>query len=61
MTMIIQFLKNKFFNLLERTGRKRIILDRLDNEPYLERYYIFLKDRTRFPFNVFLHKSMYAI
>lgn len=56
--MIIQFLKNKFFNLLERTGRKRIILDRLDSEPYLERYYIFLKDRTRFPFNVFLHKFL---
>ena len=44
--------------LLDRLGRKRIIYDRLDNEPYLERYYLFLKDRKRFPFNVFLHKFL---
>ena len=31
-------------------------MDRLNNEPYLERYYLFLKDRKKFPFNVFLHK-----
>ena len=29
--------------LLERLGRKRIIYDRVHNEPYLERYYLFLK------------------
>ena len=45
-----------FLKLLDRLGRKRIVMDRRDNEPYLERYYLFLKDRTRFPFNVFLHK-----
>ena len=56
--MIIQLLKNKFFQFLERRGRKRIIMDRIDNEPYLERYYVFLTDRTRFPFNVFLHKFL---
>jgi hypothetical protein len=39
-------------------GRKRIVLDRQDNEPYLERYYLFLKDRNRFPFNIFLHKFL---
>jgi hypothetical protein len=44
--------------LLDKLGRKRIIMDRVDNEPYLERYYIFLKDRKRFPFNVFLHKFL---
>ena len=44
--------------LLERLGRKRIVYDRVDNEPYLERYYVFLKDRKRFPFNVFLHKFL---
>jgi hypothetical protein len=43
---------------MERHGRKRIIYDRLDDEPYLERYYIFLKDRTKFPFNIFLHKFL---
>lgn len=42
--------------LLERLGRKRIIMDRTCDEPLLTRYYLFLKDRTWFPFNVFLHK-----
>jgi len=56
--MIIQRLKDKLLNWLERHDRKRIIMDRVDYEPYLERYYIFLKDRTWFPFNVFLHKFL---
>ena len=47
-----------FLKLLDRLGRKRVIFDRLANEPYLERYYLFLKDRTKFPFNVFLHKFL---
>ena len=34
--------------LFTRLGRYRVIHDRLDNEPYLERYYVFLKDRERF-------------
>ena len=44
--------------LLDRMGRKRIIMDRINDEPYLERYYLFLKDRKWFPFNVFLHKFL---
>lgn len=44
--------------LLERLGRKRIIYDRVNDAPYLERYYLFLKERERFPFNVFLHKFL---
>ena len=44
-----------FLNWLDKIGRKRIVLDRQDNEPYLERYYLFLKDRKKFPFNIFLH------
>jgi len=56
--MIIQKIKNKFFTWLEQHDRKRVIMDRVDDEPYLERYYIFLKDRTQFPFNVFLHKFL---
>ena len=47
-----------FLNFLDRVGRKRIVMDRQDNEPYLERYYIFLKDRKHFPFNVFIHKFL---
>jgi len=44
--------------LLQRLGRHRVIMDRENNEPYLERYYLFLKDRTNFPFNIFLHKFL---
>jgi hypothetical protein len=33
-------------------------MDRVNNEPYLERYYLFLKDRDTFPFNIFLHKFL---
>lgn len=44
--------------LLDRMGRKRIVMDRGENQPYLERYYLFLKERERFPFNVFLHKFL---
>jgi hypothetical protein len=51
-------LSKLFLNTLERLGRKRVVMDRQDNEPYLERYYIFLKDRKRFPFNVFIHKFL---
>jgi hypothetical protein len=47
-----------FLQWLERIGRKRIVMDRINNEPYLERYYVFLRDRKRFPFNVFLHKFL---
>ena len=48
----------KFLNWLDNLGRKRIVMDRINNEPYLERYYLFLKDRQRFPFNIFLHKFL---
>ncbi len=43
---------------MQRLGRHRVIMDRQDDEPYLERYYLFLKDRQRFPFNVFLHRFL---
>ena len=47
-----------FLDLLERLDRKRVIMDRQSDEPYLERYYLFLKERETFPFNVFLHKFL---
>ena len=49
---------NIFKKLFNYFDRFRIIYDRLDNEPYLERYYLFLKDRKNFPFNIFLHKLL---
>jgi hypothetical protein len=56
--MILQKIKDQLLNWLERNDRKRVIMDRVDNEPYLERYYVFLKDRKTFPFNIFLHKFL---
>ena len=47
-----------FLKVLDKVGRKRIVLDRASNEPYLERYYLFLKDRKSFPLNIFLHKFL---
>ena len=39
-------------------SRIRVIMDRDNNQPYLIRYYLFLKDRGNFPFNVVLHKIL---
>jgi hypothetical protein len=47
-----------FLTLLDKLGRKRIIMDRQNNEPYLERYYILFNTRKHFPFNLFLHKFL---
>ena len=47
-----------FLKWLDKIGRKVTIMDRINNEPYLERYYLFVKDRKKFPFNVFLHKFL---
>ena len=47
-----------FLQWLDKIGRKRIVMDRVNNEPYLERYYVFLKDRKSFPFNIFVHKFL---
>ena len=47
-----------FLNWLDKIGRKRIVYDRIEDAPYLERYYLFLTDRTKFPFNIFLHKFL---
>lgn len=56
MITILQKIKDLSLNWLERHDRKRIIMDRQCNEPLLTRYYLFLKDRKWFPFNIFLHK-----
>jgi hypothetical protein len=56
--MILQQISDRVLNWLERHDRKRIIMDRTENEPYLERYYIFFKERVTFPYNVFLHKFL---
>ena len=44
--------------IMDKLGRRRIITERGSDVPYLVRYYIFLKDRKRFPFNITLHKVL---
>jgi hypothetical protein len=45
-----------FHNIMNKLGRYRLILDRRTGADYMHRYYLFLKDRTWFPFNFTLHK-----
>lgn len=51
-------MSNFFLRFLEKHDRKRVILDRQSKSPYLNRYYLFLKDRKKFPFNIFLHQFL---
>ena len=53
--MCMSSLLDKLFTLL---GRKRVITDRTGKIPYLIRYYLFLKERKNFPFNITLHKVL---
>lgn len=41
---------------MEKLGRYRLIPDRRTGQDYMHRYYLFLKDRKWFPFNITLHK-----
>jgi hypothetical protein len=45
-----------FHKIMVKLNRYRLIPDRTTGEDYIHRYYIFLKDRSWFPFNVTLHK-----
>jgi len=47
---------NIFHKVMNKLGRYRLIPDRTTGADYMHRYYIFLKDRKWFPFNVTLHK-----
>ena len=54
----MNLLHKLFISIMSYFDRYRVIYDRYDNEPYLERFYIFLKDRKTFPFNVFIHRFL---
>jgi hypothetical protein len=41
---------------MNKLGRYRLIPDRRTGEDYMDRYYLFLKNRTWFPVNVTLHR-----
>ena len=55
-----------FLKLLERLGRKKIVLDRGPNhpefnkaKPWMERYYVLFRRRPHwFPFNILIHKML---
>jgi len=56
--MILRKIKDHVLNWLDHNDRKRIIMDRTEKEPYLERYYVLFKERVTFPYNIFLHKFL---
>lgn len=45
-----------FHKIMSKVNRYRLIPDRRTGENYMHRYYLFLKDRKWFPFNLTLHK-----
>ena len=48
-----------WLGILDKIGRKRVIMDRDNKEAYLERYYLLFKDRGEGDrFNIFLHKFL---
>ena len=47
-----------FSKIMDKLGRRRVITDRSGKVPYLIRYYLFLKERKNFPFNITLHKVL---
>ena len=58
MTMILRKIRDRFLNWLDSKGRKRVIMDRVDNEPYLERYYPLFNTRYHTGFNIYIHKFL---
>lgn len=49
-------MKKLLHKLMVRLDRYRLIPDRRTNLDYMHRYYLFLKNRKYFPFNITLHK-----
>jgi hypothetical protein len=47
-----------FHRIMVKLGRYRLIPDRSTGADYMHRYYLFLKDRKWFPFNVTLHEIL---
>ena len=55
-----------FLKLLERLGRKKIVLDRgpshpdyQNAKPWMERYYLLFRHRPKwFPFNILIHRML---
>lgn len=56
--MTLQKIRDHVLSWLDRKGRKRVIMDRVDNEPYLERYYPLFNTRQHRGFNIYIHKFL---
>lgn len=56
--MTLLKIRDRFLNWLDSKGRKRVIMDRIDNDPYLERYYVLFNTRQHTGFNAYLHKFL---
>ena len=54
---LLLFGVNSWDYIMEYTNRKRVIKD-INGDDYLQRYYVFLKDRVSSPFNIFIHKFL---
>jgi len=54
---LLLFAFNSWDYIMEYTYRKRVIKD-INGDDYLQRYYVFLKDRVSSPFNIFIHKFL---
>lgn len=57
-TNLYNYISSSVVSAFDYLGRRRIVYDKITQEPYLERYYIFLKERGSFPFNIFIHKFL---
>ena len=58
-TCILTNIQFGLHNCFKICGRHRVIRDKDTQEAYLERYYVFLRERgEKFPCNVFVHKFL---
>jgi len=59
-TFVTKWVSENIFDywdfIMERSGRRRIILNRDNKNPYLIRYYLLFKNREESYFNIFLHQ-----
>ena len=58
MGLLLEYFSSKNIMTKDNSFRTRIIMDRVNDKPYLLRHYLLIQNRENFPFNVFIHKFM---
>ena len=58
MGCLLEYFSGKNHTIKDKGSRTRIIMDRVNDKPYLLRHYLLIQNRDNFPFNVFIHKFM---